>query len=104
MAPFLLDAIVVVELLCLALGCAFFAFWKRSAERPRWWLIAFAVILGYLALVVLPFLFLTRIKGEGDGLYALGLVPLAALLAGPSLVAVISGFALFKTDRREHRR
>ena len=98
MAPFLLDAVVVIEFLGFAIGCAFFAFWKRPSDRPRWWLLTLGAVL-----VLLPFWLLPRVKGDRDGLYALGLVPLAVLLAGPSLVAAISGFALYRNDRRTER-
>ena len=92
----MLDLVVIIEFLGLALGCGFFAYWKRPTNHPRWWLIVLGV-----ALFLLPFVFLGSMKGDGDGLYVLAQVPLAILLAGPSFAAALGGYACWKSDQRE---
>lgn len=91
-----LKVIFAVEAAGLIGGVTLFAFWKRSSQDPRRWVIVLALLLLVPAASVLA-------ARDDSGLYALTLVPLVVILAPFAIVLPLVVAALVVTDRRENR-
>ncbi len=94
MAIFLLDAFVFVEMLVIAGSLVWIARTAKS-KAVQALLPMIAILLLIATLIALP-----RVKGDGDGLYAIGLIPFSLVVLLPVAALTFAAAAWFPVARR----
>ena len=97
MAAFVLDAFVFLEVVAISASLIWIS---RTTETQ-----AFRAILPMVAvlLLVLTILWLPRIKGDGDGLYAIALIPFSFIVLLPAAAFSLAGAAWFWSRKKIQR-
>jgi hypothetical protein len=94
MAAFLLDAFVFVEMLVIAASLVWASRTARS-QALQALLPMIAVLLVIATLIALP-----RVKGDGDGLYVIGLIPFSLIILLPAAALAFAGAAWFSSRQK----
>lgn len=97
MAAFLLDAFVFLEVLVIAASLV----WVSRNSDSRNVRVILPFVAGLLVVATVPVL--SAIKGDGSGLYALGLVPFSLIVLLPVAALSFAGATWYSGRKKIHR-